>query len=60
MYNPFKSKTNWLQAGIIALAVINSLVPFIPVQYQDLVTAILGVAAIFTHTYTAQKAGAVN
>lgn len=60
MYNPLKSKTNWIQVGIIAIAVINAVVPFIPVEYQDLVTAILGVIAIFTHTSTAQRAGAVN
>lgn len=60
MYNPFKSKTNWLQAAIIAIAVINAVVPFIPADYQAAVTAILGALAIITHTATAQNAGATN
>lgn len=56
MYNPFTSRTNWIQVGIIVLAVVNALIPFLPTQYQDLVTALLGVLAIYTHTSGMKKA----
>lgn len=59
-YNPFKSGTNLLQAGIIIMAVLNALTPFVPAPYQDIITAVLAVLAIFTHTSTAIKAGATN
>lgn len=60
MYNPFKSRTNWLQAAIIAMAVLNAIVPFVPVSFQDALTAVLAILAIVTHTDTAVKAGATN
>jgi hypothetical protein len=60
MYNPLKSKTNLLQLAIIAMAVLNAVVPFVPVQYQDIITALLAMLAIITHTSTAVRAGATN
>lgn len=60
MYNPFKSKTNWLQAGIIAIAVLNALVPFLSPDFQAVVTTVLAALAVLTHTTTAAAAGATN
>lgn len=59
-YNPFLSKTNWLQAAIIAIAVLNAVVPFLSPDWQATVTSILAVLAVLTHTATAQKAGVTN
>lgn len=60
MYNPFKSKTNWLQIGIIAIAVLNAVVPFLSPDWQASLTTVLAILAVLTHTSTAVKAGAEN
>lgn len=56
-YNPFTSKTNWLQVAIIATAVLNSLVPFLSPEHQAVVTAVLGILAIITHSTGVVKFG---
>lgn len=59
-YNPFKSKTNWLQVGIIAIAIVNALVPFLSPDWQAVSTTVLAILAVLTHTSTAVKAGVSN
>lgn len=59
-YNPFLSKTNITLAIVILLTVAQAITPFMPVEYQASITAVLGALAIIFHTNTAIKSGATN
>lgn len=59
-FNPLKSRTTWLQIGIIAIAILNAVTPFIPHPWNDMVSAVLAILAVYTHSDGMTKAGAVN
>jgi hypothetical protein len=59
-YNILKSRTFWTILLTIIIAVLNAVNPFISPAYQGVITTILGILAIYFHTSTAVKAGAVN
>lgn len=59
-YNPFKSRTNITIAIAILIGGANAVIPFLSPEWQGLVTAVLGALAVYFHTDTAVKAGAIN
>lgn len=59
-YNLLKSRTFWLLVLAALIPVVNAIVPTLPVGVQDVVEALLSVAAMYTHNSGMQNAGATN
>ena len=57
-YQLLKSRTFWLLVVASLLPVANAIVPTLPPNVQEIVSAILGVIAIYTHQDGVKKFGA--
>lgn len=59
-YSLIKSRTFWLLVLAAVIPIANAIVPTLPLGIQDIVSALLSFAAMYTHNTGMQNAQAVN
>jgi hypothetical protein len=60
IYNGWISKTNWSAVALVVVTMVQSVVPFMSVPVQGVVTAVLGALIIVFHIQGVNKAAVAS
>ena len=60
VYNGWVSKTNWSAVVLVVVTMVQAVVPFMPANVQEVVTAVLGTLIVVFHIQGVNKAAAAS